>query len=628
MALDFRILGPLEVRADGAPIAVGGARQRALLAVLVVHANEIVSSDRLIDDVWGDRPPATATNTLQVHLSRLRRALAAADGGRSPLVRVRDGYRLELDPEQVDVHRFEQLVAQARTALAAGDHARAAAGLDSALRLWRGPPLADVADTPFVRVAGAELAELRLAALKDRIDADLALGRHGDVVGELRQLAREHPLDERIRAQLMTALYRSGRQAEALDEFRAARLALAELGLEPGEELRSLERRILRHEWSSGASPGRHASPGRRRSSRRRIALGSLVIALAAGLTTLALAQSGAEERGSALRAIDPLTNEVVASVELEEDPDDLVEAAGDLWVALPGDGSRSGRVARIDPRTLAIENTYVVSGIPEALASARDVWVAVPTAGRLVRIDPRSGQVEHVGLPHTGAPQAAGALWERWRGPCLRYRASSSRTDFWLEGTESTASLLATGDAVWLACTTAALERLDVHTRRLVAVPIESSPAALAATPLSIWVTSPGSERAVELDARTGVRLRSLPAPGRPRGIAVFVESVWIAACRRNAVWRYVFDEGKGRALGRTRIPVGAKPVDLAHLGSAVWVANRGDGSVSRIDLSTGRVVATIPVGGTPRGLAGAEGLVWVSVRTPGVRDTDCAAP
>jgi DNA-binding SARP family transcriptional activator len=245
--VEFRILGPLEARQGDDVVRVGGARQRALLAILLLHANEVVSVDRLVDELWAEAPPATAAHTVQVHVSNLRKALEAAAPGAAGRLETRPpGYRLRTEPGELDLERFEALCARAR---AETEPERAAALLADALALWRGAPLADVAYESFAQPAIGRLEELRLAALEERVDADLACGRHTALVGELQPLVAAHPLRERLRGQLMLALYRSGRQAEALDVFQEGRRALVEdLGIEPGPALQRLERAILRQE--------------------------------------------------------------------------------------------------------------------------------------------------------------------------------------------------------------------------------------------------------------------------------------------------------------------------------------------------------------------------------------------
>src|SRR4051794_5249381 len=243
--MEFRILGPLEVHRGDRPVAIGGAKPRALLAMLVLHANETVSAARLAMALWGDEAPATATRTLHAHVSRLRRALGddRERGASGP-----SGFRLRLAPGELDRDNFTNLGERGRNALVAGRAEEAAAVLRDALGLWRGPPLADLAFEPFVQDEVAVLEEQHLAALELRLEADLAARRESAVIGELRRLVAEYPLRERLRAQHMLALYRLGRHSEALASFQQLRRRLdADLGLEPGPELRELERLILTH---------------------------------------------------------------------------------------------------------------------------------------------------------------------------------------------------------------------------------------------------------------------------------------------------------------------------------------------------------------------------------------------
>ena len=235
--MEFRILGPLEVEDEGRLLKLGGAQQRAVLALLLLHANDVVPRERLIDELWGGEPPDTARTALQVHVSQLRKLLGSDRiETRSP------GYALHVEPGELDLERFQDLVAQARRL----EPATAAGSLRQALNMWQGPPLAELEGHPFARRERLRLEELRLAAVEERIEADFRLGRHAQLVPELEQLVAEHPLRERLRGQLMLALYLSGRQAEALEAYRQGQRLLAdELGLEPGEELRRLEKAIL-----------------------------------------------------------------------------------------------------------------------------------------------------------------------------------------------------------------------------------------------------------------------------------------------------------------------------------------------------------------------------------------------
>jgi DNA-binding SARP family transcriptional activator len=246
--MDFRILGPLQVLDGDRELMLGGPKQRALLAVLVIHANEALSTERLIDELWGERPPASAAKTVQVHVSRLRKALERSpqSAAAGPVVTREHGYELQTDRERVDTHRFERLIIEGREALIARQPARALSLLEDALSLWRGSPLGEFAYEPFARAEIDRLSDLRVTAVEELIDAKLALGRHAEVIGAIEPLIAEHPYRERPRAQLMLALYRCDRQADALQAYQDARHKLVEeLGIEPGERLRELERAIL-----------------------------------------------------------------------------------------------------------------------------------------------------------------------------------------------------------------------------------------------------------------------------------------------------------------------------------------------------------------------------------------------
>jgi DNA-binding SARP family transcriptional activator len=242
--MEFRILGPLEVWDEGAEISLGGRKPRALLALLLLHPNEVVPADRLIDELWGEDSPEHAGDALRVNVSRLRKVLP-----QDVLTTRSPGYVVRVESDALDLHRFERLVDEGRSLLARGLAADGSARLRDALSLWRGAALADFAYESFAQTAIGRLEEIRLAAVELRIEADLVLGRHDELVGELEGLIAEHPLRERVRAYLMTALYRAGRQAEALDAYQDARRALVdELGIDPSPALQELERAILRHD--------------------------------------------------------------------------------------------------------------------------------------------------------------------------------------------------------------------------------------------------------------------------------------------------------------------------------------------------------------------------------------------
>src|SRR5580693_3712215 len=258
--VEFGVLGPLEVTAGGQSLALAGARTRAVLALLLVHANQVVSSDRLLEELWPGQPADRATDSLQVRLSELRKTLRSA-GEADRLATRSPGYVLRVKPGELDALRFGQLAAEGNAALAAGDAATAARRLDQALSLWRGPALAGFDAVPSARAEAGRLEEERLAALESRAEALLACGRHRDLIAELETLTAAHPLQERFWSQRMLALYRAGRQGDALRAYRELRdILVAELAIEPGPELRELHARILRQDpglqGPAAASPG------------------------------------------------------------------------------------------------------------------------------------------------------------------------------------------------------------------------------------------------------------------------------------------------------------------------------------------------------------------------------------
>ncbi len=257
VGLEVSLLGPVEARRDGQPLPLGGARQRALLAIFALHAGEVVSSDRLIDELFGESASAGAANALQQNVSRLRRTLGSnGSPDQATLATHPPGYVLRIDPTCVDVHRFEESVRAAHQLLESGDNASAAEHLRAALALWRGAPLSDLGELGFAEAEVRRLEELRLNADMDRIDAELALGRATDLVAEIEALVAASPYQERLRGQLMLSLYRSGRQADALDAYRAARdLLRDELGLEPSRALQQLEHAILVQDPSLDVAP-------------------------------------------------------------------------------------------------------------------------------------------------------------------------------------------------------------------------------------------------------------------------------------------------------------------------------------------------------------------------------------
>ena len=372
--IEFRILGPLEVVADGEMVPLGGAKQRALLASLLLRPNEAVSVDRIVDELWGERAPPTAAKNVQVYVSHLRKAL-----GDGVVVTQAPGYALRVADGAIDAQQAERALA-----LALGKPpAERAAILNSALGLWRGVPLADLVDVPFAQAEVARLDELRLQLVKRRTDAELELGRHEAVVVELERLVALHPFDEGLRVQLMLALYRSGRQTDALAVYRDARRALTtELGLEPGEDLRLLEQRILAHDPSlrppGAPMAARRAGPlvlPRWRTLMLIIGAG-LVAAAAVTVAVLALAgdpSPAVAVPSNAIAVVDPGRGAVVAAIPVGRRPEHVVVGAGAVWVANVVDRTLS----RIDPDNLRANKTVGLGFEPTDLAADDEhVWV------------------------------------------------------------------------------------------------------------------------------------------------------------------------------------------------------------------------------------------------------------
>ena len=292
---EFRLLGPLEALIDGNPVNLAAAKPRALLALLLLHRNRVVPTETLIDELWGDEPPARATKTLQVYVSQLRKEL-----GPERLLTRAPGYELRVAEGELDVDCFEKLAAEARKRLAAGDSAAAVEGMRRALELWRGPALLEFRTEPFAERAAARLEDQRLAAVEDWLHAALEAGEAAGIVPELEELVASDPLRERPRELLMLALYRAGRQADALELFRRTReLFVSDLGIEPGASLRELEQAMLRQDTAllgKVPAPGAASTPpvvAPRRRRRARWALVAVVALAAAGVAAALLVHDG-----------------------------------------------------------------------------------------------------------------------------------------------------------------------------------------------------------------------------------------------------------------------------------------------------------------------------------------------
>jgi YVTN family beta-propeller protein len=581
--VEFRILGPLEVLERDRPLVVGGPKVRALLAVLLLHRGEVVSTDRLIDALWAERASATAAKTVHVYVSNLRKAL-----GDGLLVTRGHGYLLQTGAGQVDLDRFEALVGEGRGALQAGDGRAAGERLREALALWRGPALADFAYEPFAQNAIARLEAARLAALEDRIDADLAIGEQAGLVGELETLVAEHPLRDRLRRQLMLALYRSGRQAEALESYREARQSLVdELGLEPGRDLQELERAILAQD--PALEPPTHGSAprpvtvarGARRGAWLIAAAGVVLLAAIAGVVIKLSGSSAGSVQvpANSVAVIDPHSNTVAGSAPVGSRPGAIAFGSGSLWVANLDDQT----VSRVDPTSLRTIRTLAVGYPPTGIAaSAEAVWVvgSNPNASSVSvnRIDP---QFDAVG-PSKRLPNIVPG------GP---------------------AAVATQGATVWVAPSSGLLTRLDPATGRIHSLDPNSGPAAIAVGAGAIWLSDDEGDNVTRVDP-TG-QLTPIPVGNTPTGIAAGEGGVWVADSLDNAVVRI---DPATRSVTNT-IGVGRSPAGVAIGAGSVWVTNSADGTVTRIDPRTKKVQATITVGGSPQAIMIANGRAWVTV-------------
>ena len=591
----FRILGPLEVLRGQSRIALGPGNERALLAILLLHANETVSIDRLTDLLW-ESPPASASKMIQIYVSRLRRSLGDAGDAERRLETERGGYRLRAEPGELDVERFERLRAEGEEQLAGGDAEQAARTLGEALSLWRSRPFAEFGFAPFVQEESSRLAELRLETLESRVEAELALGRGPELVAELDELVTRHPLRERLVAQLMLALYRAGRQAHALDVYRRTRRMLVEeLGIEPGHRLKELEQAILRQDRELDPFPRVARSReeveepedafGLAHLTRSRLLLaglaGSAVTVLL--LFAVALGDSGESAlprvHGNSVAVIDPATNRIVSEIPVGARPGDISFGSDAVWVANLDDRT----VSRIDAKTRRVTRTIPTGGAPAALAAAGDsVWVASPASSRafvnLRRIDTRYAEIAAT-----------------TRVPSLSYGA---------------AYMAAARGMVWVAPELGLLSRLRANGTIAKEIDFGGTPSAVAVGAGSVWLADDLAGTITRIDPVSGVATATITVGHAPSGLAVGEGAVWVADGLDNAVFRI---DPVSNEVSAT-VPVGDSPRGVAVGAGAVWVANSRDGTVSRIDPRTNDVTKTIEIGGSPQGIVVAAGRLWVS--------------
>jgi YVTN family beta-propeller protein len=601
LRIQIRLLGLVEVSLDGQPVALGGSKQRALLALLALNVNAPVSTDRLIEGLWGESAPPSAVKMVQLYVSQLRSLL---DGGDGVIVTRGRGYELRLHADAVDAVRFERLVAEA-----SGADERASALASEALALWRGRPLDDVADQPF---AGAEIRRLDeqwVDARELAIDGALAAGDHRRVLSELDELAAAHPLRERIHAQRMLALYRSGRQADALAAYRHARDVLVrEAGVEPGPDLRRLHAAILDQDPSLDLPASRTAlAPLASASARGRRAVAFVAALLvAAALVAAALVASGSDSSppsvpANAVAIIDPAKDAVAGSLALDDGPGPIATGARGLMVL----NLNSQSLTHIDAAARRIVATAGVGGSPGTLAlTADDLWVTKHCG------EGSPGSVFRYVMASDGAINITDA-------DEISLAGIAGGSDPIPQQTGPGCGMAANASSVWVATTIPpGLARIDVDASRVARVartaPLRFVPEAIALGAGSVWIPDKERNGVVRIDPETLARVRLVDVGDDPVAVASGLGAVWVANYGDGSVSRV-----DPRTNGVTKaISVGANPAALAVGKDSVWVANSSDGSVSRIDPRTNAVTATVAVGHRPQGIAIAGGAVWVTVR------------
>ena len=586
--IDYRLLGPMEAGVDGRLLDIGGRKQRALLAILLLSANEPVPRDTLAERLWGGRPPTGAQHTLEVYVSRLRKALEPTAGCEVVLTRP-GAYLLRTAEDRIDVRCFERLAREGHCALAANAPGQAAEALRAALALWRGTPLTDVDDESFAQAEIARLEELRARVIEDRIEAELALGGHADVISELGALVAAYPLRERLCQLLMVALYRAGRQPEALAVYQSARRVLVgELGIEPSPALQRIERAILAQDASLDAPPRAAPAPAPGRAGGENLALvggarrGRLVLPAAAGVALVVALLAGGVLAGRRGASPAPVRPDTVAVVDAGRNvlagdvtgvgrPGGVTYGAGATWVTDTADNL----LLRVDPAGQVVDRIPVGRGPAGVAVGDGQLWVANQLDSTVSEVNPAAGVVVAtigVGNGPVAVASGYGSVWV------------TNMTD-------------------------STLSRIDAGGGRVVAtIPLGSTPAGLAAGDGGLWVTGADTGELALVNPRTNRVSRAIPVGSSPAGAAVGAGSVWVADAS-GIVAR--IDPRTGRV--RT-IRLGGEPAGIAYAGGAVWVANSLGGSVVRIDPRTGSV-QPIHIGNQPAAVTAAGGDVLATV-------------
>jgi peptide/nickel transport system substrate-binding protein len=582
--MQFALLGRVQLLQGDREVPVGGPKPRALLAILLLNANEVVSRDRLIDGLWGETPPPSVAHTLDDNVSRLRRAV-----GPDRIERRAPGYLISVEPGELDLDRFEQLFREGREALAAGDPAQAAAALGRALALWRGQALADLLFEPFAQDEGRRLDERRLLAREEWHDAQLALGQGAELIPELERLVAAHPLRERLVAQLMLALYRAARQREALTAYATVRQRLAdEFGLAPGPLLEAQQRAILNHDptlrlppmQASEAQVWRERRPGRlRRPLVSAVAISAIVgVAVAVALGVGGKPSSARAIMDNALVGLSTRSGERLNAVPLFGAPAAIAAEGAGLWLADPDKGA----ITHVDLVSRTVVDRIPLGGNPGVMAiGGGSLWVAGLPGTSVTRIDLATAAVTER-VPLAGA---------------------------------STSALAFGAGGLWIADATdnslIELDPVSAVTRRTVALPLR--PTALAIGAGAVWAADYDANAIAQIDPRSGRVLATISVPNGPVALVAGAGALWVASTLDSTVSK--IDPARGSIV--STIPVGSGPVALAYAAGSVWVASQYSGTVSRVDPSRNVVADVLPAGGVPTALTAVGHRLWVTVRT-----------
>jgi DNA-binding SARP family transcriptional activator len=595
--VEVRLLGPIEVLIDGQPVVLGAGIERALVACLAWQANRPVSADSIIDALWGEQPPQSAREMVRTYVARVRKRLGGA------LQRHDSGYLLEVAPEAIDAVRFERLCDEGMQQHADGDPLAAADRLTRALALWRQEPTPALDSMATVQTEIARLQALRLSAVETRAEAKLALGDAARLVPELEGLVGAHPYRERLRSALMLALYRCGRQADALECYLVGRrLLVEELGIEPSRALQGLQQAILNQAPAldlagtapatplpgpepapTRPGPSSPEAPGRRPRRRwRRRTAAAAGLAMLAAVSVIAGDLSGRSAAGSArigreaLAVIDPASGATLRTRAVTGVPGSIAVGTRAVWV---GDGQNRS-VLTVFPNSLKTIGVARLDVFPYQLATdGTTAWAGDGFYGTITPID-NTGRESPTFRPEA---RATGRL-------ALAYAAG----------------------ALWVGSQDGALTEVDPRTEQVIAVLRHTGdPEALAVGAGSIWVAEASQDDVRQVDPVTHRIARSIPIGGAPSDVAVGDGSVWAVTPSESRVWRI---DPRTDAV-TAAIDVAPQSSLVTVIDDEVWVGS-ATGTLQRLDPNQNAVAQTLKLDGPIGGIASGNGRLWVSVR------------